>query len=49
MTSAEPYGSWPTPVTADVVLESAVRVLELQVDGHDVYWGEGRPAEEGRV
>ncbi|WP_214406311.1 S9 family peptidase [Pseudonocardia lacus] len=44
-----PYGSWPTPITADLVVTAAVRLGELAVDGDDLVWAEGRPAEGGRT
>jgi dipeptidyl aminopeptidase/acylaminoacyl peptidase len=44
-----PYGSWPTPFTAARVVEEAVGLGELRLDGDDVYWSEGRPAEGGRT
>ena len=44
-----PYGSWPTPLTAEVVLSSAIGLGQLAVDGSDVVWSESRPAEQGRV
>jgi dipeptidyl aminopeptidase/acylaminoacyl peptidase len=47
--STAPYGSWPTPFTAARVVEQAVSLSELRLDGTDVYWGEGRPAEGGRT
>jgi dipeptidyl aminopeptidase/acylaminoacyl peptidase len=43
-----PFGSWPTPVTSELVVTAAVRLREIQVDGTDVLWPEGRPA-TGRV
>jgi dipeptidyl aminopeptidase/acylaminoacyl peptidase len=43
-----PYGSWPSPITSDLLVERVVRLGEVWVDGDDVYWNEGRPAEEGR-
>ena len=50
MTIAEqPHGSWPTPITSEVVVTAAVRLAELRVDGADVVWSEGRPAEGGRT
>ncbi|GAA1281082.1 S9 family peptidase [Pseudonocardia aurantiaca] len=50
MTFAEqPHGSWPTPITSEVVVAAAVRLAELCVDGADVVWSEGRPAEGGRT
>jgi dipeptidyl aminopeptidase/acylaminoacyl peptidase len=44
-----PYGSWPTPITSELVVAAAVRLGELQVDGADIVWSEGRPAEGGRT
>ncbi len=48
MTTA-PYGSWPTPFTSELVVADAVRLGELVLDGADVLWAEGRPAEGGRT
>jgi dipeptidyl aminopeptidase/acylaminoacyl peptidase len=44
-----PYGSWPTPITSEVVVAQAVRLAEVRVDGGAVIWSEGRPAESGRT
>ena len=44
-----PYGSWPTPVSSDVVVAKAVRLAEVQVDGDAVVWSESRPGEGGRT
>jgi dipeptidyl aminopeptidase/acylaminoacyl peptidase len=44
-----PYGSWPTPLTAEVVLASATGLGELAIDGEDIVWTEIRPEEAGRV
>jgi dipeptidyl aminopeptidase/acylaminoacyl peptidase len=45
----QPYGSWPTPITSELVTAAAVRLGEVHVDGGDVVWAEGRPAEGGRT
>ncbi|MGW5313329.1 S9 family peptidase [Nocardia thailandica] len=47
--SALPFGSWPTSITSASVVAAAVRLGEVRVDGDDVYWAEGRPAEGGRT
>lgn len=47
--STAPYGSWPTPFTSALVTDEAVQLSELRLDGDDVYWSEGRPAEGGRT
>ncbi|MDQ6805011.1 MAG: S9 family peptidase [Actinomycetota bacterium] len=44
-----PYGSWRTPVTSTVVVASAVGLNDVRVDGDDMIWSEGRPAEGGRT
>ena len=43
-----PTGSWPTPITSELVVRAAARLGEVRVDGADVWWSEGRPAEGGR-
>ena len=37
------YGSWSSPITADVVTAHLIALSEPRVDGDDVYWIEGRP------
>lgn len=44
-----PYGSWPTPITSKVVVESAASLPDVQVDRADVIWAESRPSEAGRT
>ncbi|MGH3928547.1 MAG: S9 family peptidase [Pseudonocardiaceae bacterium] len=44
-----PFGSWPTPITSELVVSAAVRLREVRVDGADVVWSEGRAAEGGRT
>ena len=43
-----PYGSWPSPIRIDDLVGEVVRLSDPWVDGDDVYWIEGRPAEGGR-
>jgi len=43
-----PYGSWKSPITSDLIASGAVRLLEIALDGDDVYWLESRPVEGGR-
>ncbi|HYH32043.1 MAG TPA: S9 family peptidase [Pseudonocardia sp.] len=47
--SEQPYGSWPTPITSELVVADTVRLGGVHVDGADVLWAEGRPAEGGRT
>jgi dipeptidyl aminopeptidase/acylaminoacyl peptidase len=42
------YGAWPSPLTAARVTAGALRLDQIQLDGDDVYWIEGRAAEGGR-
>jgi dipeptidyl aminopeptidase/acylaminoacyl peptidase len=44
-----PYGSWPTPITSEVVVAEAVALGGVRVDGDEVIWSEARPAEAGRT
>jgi dipeptidyl aminopeptidase/acylaminoacyl peptidase len=43
-----PLGSWPTPITSELVVRAAARLGEVVVDGDEVWWSEARPAEGGR-
>ena len=45
---ALPYGAWPSAIRIDDVLGESVRVGDPWVDGDDITWLEGRPAEGGR-
>lgn len=44
-----PYGSWLSPVSADMVAAAATGFGQLVLDGPDLCWSENRPAERGRV
>src|SRR3990172_1993812 len=49
MPTSRPFGSWPSPITAESTTRSGVRYQEvIQADGSDVYWVESRPREGGR-
>ena len=43
-----PYGSWPSPLSAGRVTAGGLRLDQIQLDGEDVYWLEGRASEGGR-
>ncbi len=43
-----PYGSWKSPITADLIATESISLSEVAVDGDDVYWLEVRPNEQGR-
>src|SRR5687768_9441928 len=42
------HGAWPSPLTAARVTAGALRLDQIQLDGDDVYWLEGRASEGGR-
>lgn len=42
------YGSWKSPITADLIATAAIRLERVVFDGDDICWLETRPAEEGR-
>lgn len=48
MAQAE-YGSWRSPLTAELTVRSSVRLQDVAVDGDDIYWAELRPEEAGRT
>src|SRR6266545_4376566 len=47
MTEA-PYGSWRSPITADLIASATIGLGSPRLVGADVYWQEGRPMEGGR-
>ena len=44
-----PYGSWPSPVTPDLVAQQATAYDAVHVAGGAVYWLATRPTEGGRT
>lgn len=44
-----PYGTWKSPVTADLVSGGSIGFPQVELDGNEIYWLEQRPAEGGRV
>ena len=44
-----PFGSWRSPITADLVVARSVSIGEVAVGVDDVWWSESRPEEGGRV
>ena len=43
-----PYGSWKSPITSDLIVAGTIVLGSVALDGDDIYWTEGRPAEAGR-
>lgn len=46
---AAPYGSWDSPITADLIVANTVSLIGTALEGRDTYWLEMRPAEAGRT
>ena len=44
-----PYGSWPSPITSDLIVAQSIALAEVRLDGDHTYWLEGRPQEQGRL
>jgi dipeptidyl aminopeptidase/acylaminoacyl peptidase len=42
------FGFWPSPLSAARVTAGALRLDQIQLDGDNVYWIEGRASEGGR-
>lgn len=47
-TKTAPYGSWPSPISAEMVASQSIRLGQIAIDGEDIYWIEQRPEEGGR-
>jgi dipeptidyl aminopeptidase/acylaminoacyl peptidase len=43
-----PYGSWKSPITAELVAGGEVGLEQVRLDGDDIYWIERRAHEGGR-
>lgn len=48
MTTVAPYGSWSSPITADMLATTVVGLGEAMLDDGAAYWIEQRPTEGGR-
>ncbi|KAG9044718.1 hypothetical protein FS837_007660 [Tulasnella sp. UAMH 9824] len=46
-----PYGTWKSPILADLITQKTISVAEVHVDPvtNDIYHGESRPSEGGRI
>ncbi len=53
MATPTPYGSWPSPISAESIAAGGVGIGGVSVrstgDGSEVWWSELRPTEAGRV
>ncbi len=48
MPKIAPYGTWKSPITADLIVAGSIGLGQVMLDGDDIYWLESRPAEKGR-
>jgi len=46
--SANPYGTWKSPISSDLLAGGGISLDALQPDGEALLWIEGRPLEGGR-
>jgi hypothetical protein len=44
-----PYGAWKSPITADSITGGSIGFTQVALDGEELWWGEARPSEGGRV
>ena len=49
MPTTAPYGSWRSPITADVLTAGSIGFSYLATTDRTLYWVEGRPHEGGRA
>jgi dipeptidyl aminopeptidase/acylaminoacyl peptidase len=49
MSPSLPFGSWPTPITSELVVRAAAGIGGVTVDGETITWSELRPEEGGRT
>lgn len=45
---AQPFGSWTSPITSDLLTQQSLRLGEPQITAEGSYWIESRPQEQGR-
>jgi dipeptidyl aminopeptidase/acylaminoacyl peptidase len=43
-----PYGSWKSPIIAELIASGTIAFGQIALNGEAVYWTETRPAESGR-
>lgn len=48
MPEIKPFGSWKSPITAELIAAGSIRLDQVVLTDDAVYWIEGRPAEAGR-
>jgi dipeptidyl aminopeptidase/acylaminoacyl peptidase len=48
VTTVAPYGTWASPITADMLATTSIGLGEASLDDGSAYWLESRPTEGGR-
>lgn len=48
MAATAAYGSWRSPIAAEMLVKTKVHFGEMSLDGETLYWVETRPEENGR-
>ncbi len=48
MTESLPYGTWPSPISAEMLTAGVTKLIDVWVDGDTTVWHEARPDEGGR-
>ncbi|MGE3318402.1 MAG: prolyl oligopeptidase family serine peptidase [Candidatus Berkiella sp.] len=43
-----PYGTWDSPISAEMASSAIIAFQDVVIDGEDIYWSEMRPNEGGR-
>jgi dipeptidyl aminopeptidase/acylaminoacyl peptidase len=49
MVDVRPFGSWPSPITPELLVAGASQPTDVWVEGGTVWWSETRPSEAGRI
>lgn len=49
MACIEPYGTWKSPISAELIARGTVGLGQISMDGDNIYWTELRPSEGGRT
>jgi dipeptidyl aminopeptidase/acylaminoacyl peptidase len=45
----QPYGTWKSPITANLIAGKTVSLNPLKIENNSFYWLESRPSESGRL